>query len=160
MNFYKHHLGDYEAATAHLSWDEDCAYSRLMRLYYRREKPLPDDVKEIYRLVRAASKPQRIAVDRVLAEFFTKGPDGFRNKRCEEEIAAYQAQASTNRRIARERTVPRIVQRADNEPSTVGSPNQNPRTISQKPEPDRVDVRSVVLGVAENFTKRPARKFE
>jgi uncharacterized protein YdaU (DUF1376 family) len=42
VNFYKHHLGDYDAATAHLSWDEDQAYTRLLRLYYRTEKPIPD----------------------------------------------------------------------------------------------------------------------
>lgn len=159
MNFYKHHLGDYEAATAHLSWDEDCAYSRLMRVYYRREKALPDDVKEIYRLVRAASKSQRAAVDRVLDEFFTRGPDGWHNKRCDEEIAAYQAQADTNRRIARERIVQRTVERNEHEASTVGSPNQNPRTRSQNQMPDSADVRALVLGLGNNLTKGGSKKF-
>ena len=41
MNYFEHHIGDYAAATAHLSWDEDMAYSRLLRWYYQHEKPLP-----------------------------------------------------------------------------------------------------------------------
>jgi uncharacterized protein YdaU (DUF1376 family) len=101
MNFYKHHLGDYDGATSHLSWDEDMAYSRLMRVYYRREKAIPHA--ERYRLVRAVSKLQRAAVDRVLAEFFTRNKGLWRNKRCEEEIDAYLAQVTTNRLLAQRR---------------------------------------------------------
>lgn len=126
MNFYKHHLGDYDGATAHLSWEEDMAYTRLLRAYYRREKPILQE--EAYRLVRAYSRAQRAAVDAVLGEFFEKREDGWHNKRADEEITQYQAQASTNRRIARERTVQRTV----NESSTKGLPNQEPRTINQK----------------------------
>jgi uncharacterized protein YdaU (DUF1376 family) len=87
MNFYKHHLGDYDGATAHLTWDEDMAYTRLLRTYYRREAPIP--AAEAYRLVRASSKAQREAVDSVLGEFFSKGEGGWRNKRADEEIAEY-----------------------------------------------------------------------
>lgn len=135
MNFYKHHLGDYEGATAHLSWDEDMAYSRLMRVYYRRESPIPDV--ERYRLTRATSKAQRAAVDAVLAEFFLRDGDVWRQKRCDEEIAAYQRQSETNRRIARGRTV----NESFNEPSTNRIPNQKPdtRTKNQKPEPEARD---------------------
>lgn len=87
MNFYKHHLGDYDGHTAHLSWDEDMAYTRLLRAYYRREQPIP--AAEAYRLARASGKVQRSAVDSVLREFFTEGQDGWRNKRADEEIAEY-----------------------------------------------------------------------
>lgn len=107
MNFFKHHLGDYDSATTHLSWDEDMAYSRLMRVYYRDEKPIPIEPRAAYRLARAQTKSQREAVNVVLAEFFMKQVDGWHNKRCDEEIAAAQAQAETNRRIATNR--PRIV---------------------------------------------------
>ena len=131
MNFYKHHLGDYDGHTAHLSWDEDMAYTRLLRAYYRREAPI--SVEEAYRLARATSKGQRAAVDSVLKEFFTNGAGHWRNKRADEEIATYQAQASTNRRIARERTVPRTV----NESSTKGTPNQIPDTKNQNQKPEK-----------------------
>lgn len=97
MNFYKHHLGDYEAATAHLTWLQDCAYMRLMRLYYRTEKPIPEDINSAFRLLRAASKAERDAVCVVLAEFFTLEPDGWRSKRCDQEIAAAAKKAEANR---------------------------------------------------------------
>lgn len=92
INFYKHHLGDYDGATAHLSWDEDMAYTRLLRAYYRRERPL-SDAAEAYRLVRASSRIQKAAVDTVLAEFFTQQADGWHNKRSDEEIEEYLAGA-------------------------------------------------------------------
>lgn len=87
MNYYQHHIGDYTRDTAHLTMIEDGAYRRLIDLCYATEKPLPVDPRAIYRLVRAGTKEERDAVDIVLAEFFDKGPDGWRQKRCEEEIA-------------------------------------------------------------------------
>jgi uncharacterized protein YdaU (DUF1376 family) len=107
VNFYKHHLGDYDGATMHLSWDEDLAYTRLLRVYYRDEKPIPIEPRQAYRLTRAQSKNQRQAIDDVLEEFFEKRSDGWHNKRADEEIHAAQAQKETNRRIAANR--PRIV---------------------------------------------------
>ena len=103
LNFYKHHLGDYDSNTSHLSWDEDMAYTRLMRIYYRRELPLPQELPEIYRLSRAVTSKQKQAISAVLSEFFKLQEGAWHNKRCDEEIAAYQSQASTNRRIARQR---------------------------------------------------------
>lgn len=101
MNFYKHHIGDYDADTAHLSWLEDAAYSRLMRLYYRREAPIPADLGQACRLVRATSKQEREAVDLVLREFFVLEADGWHNKRCDEEVAAAQAKAEKNRMVGK-----------------------------------------------------------
>lgn len=129
MNYYKHHLGDYDGATAHLSWDEDMAYTRLLRAYYRREGAIP--ASEVYRLVRASSKAQRAAVDSVLSEFFQQNGDGWHNKRADEEITMYQAQADTNRRIARERTVKRTVNEPSNDSLTNRPPNQEPEPITK-----------------------------
>lgn len=103
MNFYKHHIGDYAAATAHLSWDEDMAYTRLLRWYYQHEKPIPADQRAVYRLARASSKQQREAVDAVLGEFFTLEEDGYHQKRCDEELERANAQAEANRKVAAER---------------------------------------------------------
>lgn len=103
MNYYEHHLGDYAAATAHLSWDEDMAYQRLIRAYYHHEKPIPADLKAACRLVRATSATQRQAVETVLQEFFDLGPDGWRQKRCDAEIARYQEKQEKARRSAKAR---------------------------------------------------------
>lgn len=103
MNFYKHHIGDYAQATAHLSFVEDAAYSRLLRKYYAEERPIPADLKAAQRLVGARSKEEREAVQTVLEEFFELQEDGWHNKRADEELSKAQAQAETNRRIAEER---------------------------------------------------------
>lgn len=97
MNYFKHHIGDYDADTAHLTWLEDMAYTRLMRLYYRREQPIPADMNQACRLVRAGSKQEREAVSLVLEEFFKLEEDGWHNKRCDEEIEASKAKAEANR---------------------------------------------------------------
>lgn len=103
MNFYKHHIGDYAAATSHLSILEDGVYSRLLRIYYRDEKPLPSDLRAVQRLACARSEDEREAVTLVLEEFFVQEEDGWHSKRCDEEIAKANVQAETNRRIAEER---------------------------------------------------------
>jgi uncharacterized protein YdaU (DUF1376 family) len=103
VNFYKHHIGDYAKDTEHLTWDEDHAYTRLMRVYYRDERPLPLEVGKVVRLVRAQSPTQKAAVETVLNEFFSKESDGWHNKRCDREIGQASTQAEINRRIAAKR---------------------------------------------------------
>lgn len=86
MNYYKHHIGDYAQATAHLTFVEDAAYSRMIRKYYAEEKPLPLEIRAIQRLVGARTKEEKQAVEDVLQEFFSKEVDGWHNKRCDTEI--------------------------------------------------------------------------
>ncbi len=93
MNYYEHHLGDYLRDTAHLSMVEDGAYRRLLDTYYVKEQPLPLELRDVYRLVRASTKPERDAVAIVLREFFQETPEGWRHKRCDTEIAKYQESA-------------------------------------------------------------------
>jgi len=87
MNFYKFHLGDYYKKTSHLSMLEDGAYRRLMDAIYLREGPLPANIEQIYRLVRAFTDVEKAAVVSVLAEFFTLTDAGYTNARCDEELA-------------------------------------------------------------------------
>ena len=91
MNYFELHLGDYAAATAHLSMLEDAAYGRMLRIYYRTEKPLPVEVAKVCRLVRATSKPERDAVQQVLDDFFRLEADGWHQARADAEIAEFQA---------------------------------------------------------------------
>lgn len=129
MNFYKHHIGDYASATEHLTWDEDQAYTRLLRVYYRDERPLPLDIIKVVRLARAQSPTQKAAVETVLNEFFSKESDGWHNKRCDAEIAQATTQADTNRRIAAEREaarLARIANQSSNGSSNGSSTNRSP----------------------------------
>lgn len=90
MNYYPFHIGDYIAATRHLSWDEDAAYRRLLDWCYANEKPLPLDEDRVCRLVVATSDAQRHAVTSVLSEFFVRTDDGWRHTRVDQELAAMQ----------------------------------------------------------------------
>ena len=91
MNYYEHHLGDYAEATAHLSFLEDAAYSRLIRKYYATEKPLPADLATTQRLIGARTDEERAAVETVLREFFVLLDDGWHQERCDAEIERYRA---------------------------------------------------------------------
>lgn len=135
MNFYKHHIGDYDADTQHLSWDQDMAYRRLMCLYYRREAPIPADVKEACRLVRAGTKAERAAVAAVLAEFFTLEPDGWQNKRCEEEILNASKKADANRQNGKKGGRPsRKAEKPEPTGFELGSDSLTQKNLSQTPD--------------------------
>jgi uncharacterized protein YdaU (DUF1376 family) len=103
LNFYEHHIGDWDSATAHLSLLEEAVYGRLIRLYYRTEKPVPADLPQACRLVRAVTKQERQAVQTVLAEFFVQGPGGWRQRRCDEEISRYREKCEKAGRSAKAR---------------------------------------------------------
>jgi len=101
VNYFEHHIGDYDQATAHLTACEDGIYGRLIRWYMASEQPLPSDIKAIQRRVRAHSKEERDAVQTVLGEFFELREDGWHQHRCDSEIARFKdkqrkAKASAN----------------------------------------------------------------
>ena len=100
MNYYEHHIGDYAEATAHLTFIEDATYSRLIRKYYATEKPLPIDLKLVQRLINARSKEEKNSVVSVLNEFFTLTDDGWRQVRCDHEIARFKDKQIKARRSA------------------------------------------------------------
>lgn len=85
MNFYPRHIGDYSRDASHLSILEHGVYTLLLDRYYATEKPIPAN--ETYRIVRAATRQEKAAVDSVLREFFLLTDDGWQHKRVEEEIA-------------------------------------------------------------------------
>lgn len=88
MNYYERHLGDYAKDTAHLSMLEHGAYNLLLDRYYGTEAGIPAD--QVYRVARAKTKPERDAVDAVLAEFFTTVDGAWVKNRVEEEIQRYR----------------------------------------------------------------------
>lgn len=91
MNYYDHHIGDYATAVQYHSWDQDMAYTRMIRWYYAKENPLPAEHDEVCRLIGALTDLQREAVTVVLRDFFKLEPDGHHNAKCDEVIAAFHA---------------------------------------------------------------------
>lgn len=137
MHHYPHHIGDYAAATVHLSFIEDAAYSRLLRLYYRDERPLPADVAACQRLAGARTKDERSAVETVLREFFDLREDGWHQARADREIEAYETRTNTARKNGRLGGRPKTQPKPTGNPSgysrdTQGEPSEKlTRTITQ-----------------------------
>ena len=90
MHYYPHHIGDFNAATRHLSRLERSIYRDLIELYYETEAPISIDLERVARRIVATSPDERSALRDVLNEFFTPGPEGWSHKRCEEELAKYR----------------------------------------------------------------------
>jgi len=118
--WYKFYLGDYITHTTHLSDAEDLAYRRLLDLYYISEKPIPLDTESVARKIRLDLD----ITESVLGEFFDKGVDGYRNNRCDMEIAKYQHQVETNRSLGKRGGRPKKT-----ESETETKPNTNPKQI-------------------------------
>lgn len=111
MNFYKHYIGDYQRDTGHLSLTEHGAYRLMLDAFYATGKPLPADKRALYRLVRAGSRQERLAVDSVAAQFWQADGGGLVNRRACVEIARAEKQAGVNRQIALAREERRRLQR-------------------------------------------------
>lgn len=94
MRYFKHNIGDYAAATQHLSFVEDAAYHRMMRHYYATEKPLLSDLKALARVLGARTKEEKEAIVTIANEFFTLEGDGWHQRRCDVEISFFQEKSS------------------------------------------------------------------
>lgn len=133
MNYFEDHIGDYAAATAHLTWDEDMAYTRLIRAYYHAERPIPKG--QAHRLARATTPAQRRAVDAVIAEFFVLQEDGYHQKRCDEEVARYRDKQMKARRSAGARWE---AAHSQSERNANAMPTHCEGNAHQTPEPDSI----------------------
>ena len=83
----------------------------MLDAFYATGKPLPADKRALYRLVRAGSRQDRLAVDSVAAQFWETADGGLVNRRACVEIARAEKQAEVNRQIALAREERRRLQR-------------------------------------------------
>jgi uncharacterized protein YdaU (DUF1376 family) len=94
MHYYQFHIGDYRAATAHLTNDEDLAYRRLLDMYYDMETPIPLNINWVSRRI----KLDPDVVQNVLNDMFTLSEDGWVHSRCDSEIKKYHSKADSARK--------------------------------------------------------------
>jgi uncharacterized protein YdaU (DUF1376 family) len=90
MNHYPFNPSDYMMATAHLEPSHDLCYRRCLDLYYDTEAPLANAKQSLSKRLRVNED----VLSEVLAEFFEEHEDGWHHKRCDEEIAKYQAKSA------------------------------------------------------------------
>ena len=93
MHYYQFNIGDYRAATAHLSNEEDLAYRRLLDMYYDTENKIPLDTQWVAKRLRVAIT----VADEVLQDMFVKHEDGWFHAKCDGLIQQYHAMAEKNR---------------------------------------------------------------
>jgi uncharacterized protein YdaU (DUF1376 family) len=144
VNYYKFNIGDYAAATRHLTMLEHGAYRLLLDFYYTTECALPADLKAVARKAGARSKDEVQAVETVVQEFFELSEAGWVHNRCASEIEVFQAKAETNRVVGRRGGRPKketqTVSDANPEITQTVSgnnPNQEPLTTNQEPVPPK-----------------------
>lgn len=95
MHYYSHHIDSYTSSTRHLTPMEDLAYRRMLEVYYRDEGPLQGSAEDIAR--RICLREHVAEVGSVLKEFFVSTPDGWRQSRCDRELADYRQVVERNR---------------------------------------------------------------
>lgn len=152
MNFYPHHIGDFNNATRHLTRIERSVYRDMIELYYDTEEPLTLDTSALCRKIIARTEEESTAVEQVLNEFFTKTEQGWHHSRCESEINTYRASITAKSAAGKASAAKREQERTErlaalNNSSTVvqqpldsvGSSvqltsNQEPVTINQEPK--------------------------
>ena len=79
-------VDDYEAATAHLTLEEDGAYMRLLRLCWRTPGcSIPDDHAWIRRRMRATEEQYETVIKPLIKEFFVR--DGAFWRPCERHVS-------------------------------------------------------------------------
>lgn len=91
MNYYPHHIGDFNSATRHLTRLERGIYRDMLDLYYEKEQPLPGDQRMLFRRLLIISPEEVTAAQQVLEDYFVLTEAGWHNSRCDREIDEYRA---------------------------------------------------------------------
>jgi len=130
MHYYQHHIGDYRAATAHLTNDEDLAYRRLLDMYYDTEQKIPADTDWVARRIRM----DVTVVESVLVDMFQEDEDGWFHSRCEREIEAFKGKLETASKAGKASAAKRAAEKLNARSTTVQPTiNHKPLTINHKP---------------------------
>ncbi len=95
MNFYPHHISDFNNATRHLTRVERSVYRDAIEMYYDTESVLTGDLTRLQKKLLCRSDEEKQALNDVLDEFFDLHDDGYFHERCDHEIAKYRANISS-----------------------------------------------------------------
>jgi uncharacterized protein YdaU (DUF1376 family) len=131
MRSYMHHVGDYIAATAHLTETEDLAYRRMLDVYYLDEKPLETDPVRIGYRIRMQGDEKVASIRSVLDQFFELRDDGWHQKRADDEIEKFVRRVANARVNGKKGGRPPKKVRA----KPRSKPKENRVGSEQKPEP-------------------------
>jgi uncharacterized protein YdaU (DUF1376 family) len=145
MHYYQFSIGDYRAATAHLTNEEDLAFRRLLDMYYDTEQKIPLDTQWVSRRLRVDAH----VVRDVLNDMFVKHEDGWYHARCDDVIQQYHAMAEKNRANGRLGGRKKNPVGSDSQPIAKATINQEPITNNHKPKRESATVVATPVGVSE-----------
>jgi uncharacterized protein YdaU (DUF1376 family) len=159
MHYYQFNIGDYRAATAHLSNEEDLAYRRLLDMYYDTENQIPLDTQWVAKRLRLDTE----VVKSVLQDMFKLTEVGWHHGRCEAVIDQYHAMAEKNRANGRLGGRKKNPVASDSQPIAKATINDKPITINHKPIKEKATVVATPVGVSQSVwddfkTLRKAKK--
>lgn len=172
MNYYSHHIGDFDRATRHLTRIERSIYLDLIFVYYDTEQPLTLDKKALCRKIIARTNEEATAVEQVLNEFFTETPNGWFHARCEQELDVFRnsnsqkslaGKASAAKRAAAKQQAlngnPTVVEQALGERSTDGQLTNIQHPISNSHKPVKVKTTAEPTGPASSGKSEASEVF-
>jgi len=136
VNFYPHHISDFNNATRHLTRVERSVYRDAIELYYDTESALIFDVGRLERRLICTDETEKEALKSILSEFFIKTDEGFIHERCEIEIAKYRANTSAKAKAGIASAEARRKKKAEREQKSTGvehALNSVEQTINQEP---------------------------
>lgn len=119
MDWYPHDIDAYDADTLHLTPAEDGIYSRLLRWYYKNERPLPNDEVSLAAIARVGVEEWRGYAARITALFVTRDkPDSqgteLHKKKCNEVLISQtkkRKDGKSRQRKLRKRNITGVVTR-------------------------------------------------
>ena len=147
MNYYPHHIGDFNNATRHLTRVERMLYRDAIELYYDTESELPLDFNKLARKLLAITDDEKTALKVVLDDFFLITDTGYFHERCNIEITKYHSNTSNKAKAGIASALARQQKSTDvkhmfNEPITN---NHKPITNNHKPITNIKPLRTKVL---------------
>ncbi|MDO5541742.1 MAG: YdaU family protein [Acinetobacter sp.] len=129
MNYYQHHIGDFNNATRYLTLVERALYRDLIEMYYDSEKAIDaSDFERLARRLLCRTDEEKTALRFVLSEFFELVDNTYVQSRCEREIAEYHAKKEQQSKAGRASAEKRSNRKAP----SVNSPNKENNTPVQE----------------------------
>lgn len=86
MEWYPHHIDDYDADTLQLTLAEDGAYCRLLRWYYKHERPLPDDDAALAVICRVSVDEWKALAVKIRPLFVQRSAGTLHQRRCDKVL--------------------------------------------------------------------------
>lgn len=112
------YVNDYEGDTAHLSFDEDGAYSRLIRLCWRTPTcSLPNDPKWIMKRMRASQEEYDILIKPIINDYFTIKKGRIFQKRLQQEFLQISAKIKAQKLNGKKGGVAKALNNKKNKPN-------------------------------------------